>query len=102
MKPRMSIDEAFDLKDRMPRGLFQNVEKQTADEIWLCAIEATETYHGIRERQSKVVKKIATKHRWKFWALCAAIATAALGARFLICGTVFPTSHTLACVFTIR
>ena len=45
---RMSFDEAMRMKDQMPKGLFRGVEKRAADEIWLCAIEATERYYGIQ------------------------------------------------------
>ena len=44
---RMLFDEAMRLKDQMPKGLFRGVEKRAADEIWLCAIEVAERYHGI-------------------------------------------------------
>ena len=47
MKHRMSVSEAMRLKDRMPRGMFWNVDGITADTIWLAAIEAAEQYHGI-------------------------------------------------------
>lgn len=102
MKPRMTLDEAMALKDRMPKGMFRNVDGQTADTIWLCAIEAAETHHGIRESPSKVVREFEARRRWKFWLLCAAIAAVAVGARFLVCSAAFPASQTLTCMFTIR
>ena len=51
---RMSLVEALRLKDQMPKGLFRGVEKRAADEIWLCAIEAAEQYHGIPRKEQRM------------------------------------------------
>ena len=61
---KMPFDEAMRLKDQMPRGLFRGVEKRVADEIWLCAIQAAEQYHGIPRKESSPEQRTNDFEEW--------------------------------------
>ena len=61
---RMSLFEALRLKDQMPKGLFRGVDGQAADEIWLCAIEVAEQYHGIPRKESSPEQRTNDFEEW--------------------------------------